>query len=124
MKIIMALESFTIPVLQAECYEFQRNAFEIIPGNATAWGIPAEKITAFTTRHYDYESAYLITSNGGMQNPIATMARDDAWQLLKETLGEIYMKYIVYNDAVDASIKDALHIHDYANGGGSSSPAP
>jgi len=121
----MSLESFSIPVSQADRFEFQRNAYQIIPNHADAWDIPAETIAKLTTEHNDYEDAYLLTSNIGTQNPIATAKRDSTWSLLITTLSGIYEKYILYNDAVDESTREALHIHYLAGGGaGTISPAP
>jgi len=121
----MALESFTIPDSLPERFDYQRNATEIIPGNATAWGVPAPLVEELIAAHLDYEKTCVATTNSGVHNPIATAAREKAWALLKVTLSEIYEKYLLYNDAIDSDTRIALHIHPLAGGGaGTITPAP
>lgn len=120
----MKQSMFSFPVLQADFFGYQRNAYQIIFPNANAWSISAAQMAIFTERRDSFEVKYLVTDNDGWQNPIATQARNIAADLLKEILSEIYEKNIVYNDAVDADTKAALHIHFVEGNTGAITPAP
>ena len=119
----MSKETFTIPVGQAARYEFQTNAIERCVANATAWGIPADKITNIVALQADYDSKYAITSNRSTQSPAATVSRDASWDLLEVALDYMYTHYLLNNDAISVSDKEALHIHN-TSGGGAPTPAP
>jgi len=115
---------FSFPVSPSEFFGYQRSAFQIISPKADDWDIQTDRMTNFTTRHIAYEDAYLVADNSGLQNPIATKARDDAALLLKETLSEIYLKNIINNDLVDERSKESLHIHLLEGNTGIAWPAP
>ena len=115
---------FSFPAQQSDFFSFERNAYKIIFPNAEAWNISLARLTTYTKLVDEFEKTYIIADNIESQNPLATRARNAAAELLKEALSEIYEKNIVYNDAVSADMKAALHIHYIEGNGGTILPAP
>lgn len=120
----MSKETYSIPYGANARYDFQRNGFELFTANATAWGIPAEKLTAAAPKRTDYELKYGITNNKSTQSPAATAAREAAWDLVEVCLIDLYDHYVLNNDAISANDKEALHVHYFGSGGSSAAAAP
>ena len=120
----MSKETYSIPAGPTARYDFQRNALELLVANATAWGIPAEKLTLIAPLRTNYESKYGVTNNKSTQGPAATAAREAAWDIYEVGLVDLYDHYVLNNESIDANDKEALHIHYLGNGGTSASAAP
>lgn len=120
----MTKESYTVPVSPNACKDFESNALDLCTVNAVAWGIPNEKLTSINQKRINYEKKYAIANNRRTQNPAATAAREEKWELLKADLIDLYDHHILNNDAISAEDKEALYIHYLAGGGRSSTPAP
>ncbi len=119
----MSLETFSIPAGPTAQHEFAANAVKLITTNASAWNIPAEKVTKLTASFADYDAKYAVTSNPSTQSPAATVARNTAWEVLDVDLNDSYKHYLLNNDAISSADKEALHIHN-SSGGGPSTTAP
>ncbi|MBB3187841.1 hypothetical protein [Microbacter margulisiae] len=120
----MSKETYTMPRVQNVRYDFANNVVKLCTENATAWDIPAETITSITAQLADYKQKYDVTSNRSIRNPAATAAREASWGKLEISLIDLYNYYLLYNDAITAADKEALHIHQANSGGYSPSPAP
>ncbi|MDP4270369.1 MAG: hypothetical protein Q8909_09615 [Bacteroidota bacterium] len=120
----MAKETYSLPVLPAAKYEFQRNAIELCTTNAVAWGIDQPRLTRIAPLRIDYEAKNAVTNNRSTQSPAATAARDAAWDALLPELVDLYNKDILNNDAIPAESKEALHVHYIGGGGSRTSSAP
>jgi len=120
----MNKETYTIPKAPSACKDFESNAIDLCTVNAVAWGIPSEKLTSINLKRTEYEKKYAIANNRKTQNPAATAAREEKWELLKADLIDLYDHHILNNDAISAEDKEALYIHYLAGGGGSAAPAP
>ena len=120
----MSKETYSIPTAPNARYDFERNAIDLFVANATAWGIPAEKLTDIGPKRTNYELKYSITNNRSTQSPAATAAREAAWDPLEVGLIDLYDHHVLNNDAISANDKEALHIHLLGSGGSSSAAAP
>ena len=120
----MSKETYNTPTSPSACYDFEKEVIGLCVLNATAWGIPPEKISFISALRTDYELKYSVTNNRSTQSPAATAAREAAWSPLKEGLIDLFNHYLLNNDAISTEDKEALHIHLTGGGGGSSSPAP
>jgi len=120
----MSKETYSIPASPSGRFDFQRNAIDLFIANATAWGIPAEKLTAIAPKRTDYELKYAVTNNRSTQSPAATAARESAWVVLQPALSELYDHHVLNNDDISANDKEALHIHYLGSGGSTTSSAP
>lgn len=119
----MSQEIYSIPKSPSARYEFEQNAIDMASGHATEWVIPERLITNLTSLRTTYEAKYSVASNRNTQSPSATIARDAAWEPLEAELINLYNHYLLNNDVISASDKDALFIHTNT-GGGSPIPAP
>ena len=115
---------YSFPAQQVEFFGYERTACQVIFGNGAGWGVSAAQLATLTLRRDTYEEACIVTDNNGLQNPIATKARNDAAISLKEILGEIYEQNIIYNTDVDDRTKGILHIHLLEGNTGTICPAP
>jgi len=122
--LLMTKETYTVPVAPSACKDFESNAIDLCTVNAAAWGIPNEKLASIIRRRTEYEKKYAIANNRRTQNPAATAAREEKWELLKADLIDLYDHHILNNDIISAEDKEALYIHYLAGGGGSATPAP
>lgn len=120
----MSKETYSIPTSPSSRYDFARNAIELFIANATAWGIPAEKLTSIAPKRTDYELKYAVTNNRSTQSPATTVAREASWDVLEPDLVDLYNHHVLNNDAISANDKEALHVHYLGSGGTSSSAAP
>lgn len=120
----MSKETYSIPAGPTARYDFERNAITMGTANATAWGIPATKITNLASLRTTYELKYAVASNKSTQSPSATAARDAAWDALEVSLIDLYDHNLVNNAAISAADKDALHIHILGNNSTAPAPAP
>lgn len=120
----MSKETYTIPKLLNDRYDFANNVVTLCTENATVWNIPAEVITAITPLLTDYRLKYDVTSNKSIRNLAATTAREASWDKLEIGLTDLYNYYLLYNNAITAADKEILHIHPITPGGYSPSPAP
>ena len=120
----MAKETYSIPNAPNDRYDFERNVISLSKTNAAVWGIPDTVITNLTTLQAAYEIEYNVANNKNTQSPAVTAARDAAWEPLKESLSDLYNHYLINNNSISVSDKDALFIHYSGTGGGKSAPAP
>lgn len=118
----MSKETYSIPQGPTARYDFQRNAITLCTANATAWTIPAAKITALATLRSAYELKYAVANNKNTQSPAATAARDASWKVLEVALIDLYDHNILNNVAIAQVDKVALNIH--FNGGNTNLPTP
>jgi len=107
-------ETYCIPAGPTARYDFQRNAVVLGTVNATAWGIPAAKVTNLATLRSAYELKYAVANNRSTQSPTATAARDAAWDALALALVDLYDHNLVNNAAIVPADKLALNIHGTA----------
>ena len=120
----MGKETYTVPATPSACKDFESNAIDLCIANGAAWGIPNLKLENIIRRRTEYEKKYAIANNRKTQNPAATAAREEKWELLKTDLIDLYDHHILNNDAILAEDKEALYIHYLTGGGGSATPAP
>lgn len=116
--------SFTVPKTLAEQFSFQQTVTEMLAQKATAWGVPEDQVTLLTAQSTDYETKYEESANSQTQSPALTAARRDAWNTLETTIYSVYNRYLLYNDAISAKDRDALHIYEVNVGGKSAYDAP
>jgi len=117
----MNQESHSIPTGPNARFDYQRNLVTRCIAGATAWNIPAAKLTALATARSDYEQKFAVANNRSTQNPVATAARDAAWDVYQPLLLDLLNHNILNNLAISAADKIALNIH--VNGGNSTAPA-
>ena len=120
----MGKETYSIPTSPVEQLEYVRNAVTMCTTNATAWGVPAAKLTAIAPLRTTYEQKSAIANNPQTQSPAATAARKSAWVALEPSIVDLYNHHIINNAAISAADKEALHVHIVFVGGGPASPAP
>jgi len=119
----MSKEIYTIPLNPTEFYDFQGNAISLCTTNAAAWGIPEGTMQVITVNSADFEKKYGVANNKSTSSVVHTASRDDAWDLLKSNLTDLYDHHILNNNDITVADKKAMHIH-YLTGGGGSTPAP
>lgn len=119
----MSLETYSIPRSPSARFEFEQNAIDQASSHTAEWSIPDTTITNLTSLRAAYETKYSVASNRKTQSPSATIARDAAWAPLETALIDLYNHYLLNNDSIAASDKDALFIH-IRTGGGSVISAP
>jgi len=120
----MSQETYSIPTGPAEQLDYVRNAVTLCTTNATAWGVPAAKLTAIVSPRTFYEQKSAIANNSQTQSPAATAGRTAAWVVLEPFITDLYDHHIINNAAISAADKEALHIHYAFTGGGAPSSAP
>jgi hypothetical protein len=118
----MSQESYNIPTGPNARYDYQRNLVQRCIAGVTAWGLPAPKITAIATPRSDYEQKFAVANNRSTQNPVATAARDAAWEVYAPLLIDLLNHNILNNTLISPSDKVALNIH--INGGNATVPSP
>ena len=82
----MGKETYSIPTSPVEQLEYVRNAVTMCTTNATAWGVPAAKLTAIAPLRTTYEQKSAIANNPQTQSPAATAARKSAWVALEPSI--------------------------------------
>ena len=120
----MEKESYSIPNSPKQSNEFQKNTVTICTPNVTVWGISADFMSDVIVSSKDYDQKSMIANNRSTQSPAATASRDASWSVLKPKLIKLYNNYLLNNDAISASDKQALNIYTITMGGASPYPAP
>lgn len=120
----MSQESYSIPDGPTARYSFQRDVIPLITTNATAWSVPAAKITALATKRASYELKFAAASNKSTKSPSTVAARDASWESLVIDLIDIYNHHLLNNAAIPAADRETLHINKKEGNSGIPTPAP
>jgi len=86
---------------------FSENLIEKCDANKTAWGLPADEITALRALHTDYV-AKLAVSQSPDRTKAATVAKNESKAALKAGLEVFIGKRLEYNTAITNPIREEL----------------
>lgn len=117
----MSQETYSIPQTPNARFDYQRNLVTRCIAGATAWTIPAAKLTALAPVRTAFETAFVTAANAGSQNPSITAARDAAWETYQPLLEDLLKHNVLNNAAISAADKVALRIH--ISGGNVTTPS-
>jgi hypothetical protein len=120
----MNKETYSFPSTQSGQFEFQRNAISLVQANFQQWQLAPDTVNPLLPLQSDYEQKYSVANNWSTQSPAATTARNASWDVLKVGLTTLYNEQLLNNPRISPADKEALQIHYYSSGGGTSSPAP
>jgi hypothetical protein len=120
----MDKESYSFPSSPVQRNEYQKSAVRYCEVNAVAWGIPPEFITDLKASSTDYDQKSMVANNRSTKCPAATAAREAVWDMLAPKLDKLYLKYLLNNETISASDKQALNIYTVYRGGASPYAAP
>ena len=99
-----------IPNSDAEFNNWQANLVECVQANATAWGIPAEDITALTAKQSVWKTCYSKASNKQNRTSADVQAKDDAREPHEKDLRKFVAQWLAHNAKVSNSDRDRLGI--------------
>ncbi len=110
----MLVETISFPKGIYARYDFQQYCVDRSIAKASAWGIVASKLTTIAPFRTDYELWYKVAANKQTQCVAATAARDTAWDKYEPMLRELYISFLLNNEAITFDEKSGLgiHIHD------------